>query len=175
MECGPSNEHPAVATGTAEMIDDAHDDDGGSLRELHAELERSVARHQSSPNKRLEMGQTTSAGILLFVCKPESIHLPMNMISCVDVLLRSVLNGVLTTAASDYMLVVCLTPDAKPVIAPSLVPLDLWVSKWVDYSEKYGLGYLLSNGACGVYFNDSSRIILSPDSMYDVSRGGAAL
>jgi hypothetical protein len=59
------------------------------------------------------------------------------------------------------------TPDAKPAISPSLVPLDLWVSKWVDYSEKYGLGYLLSNGACGVYFNDSSRIILSPDSMYE--------
>ena len=43
--------------------------------------------------------------------------------------------------------------------------LDVWVSKWVDYSEKYGLGYLLSNNACGVYFNDSSRIILEPDSL----------
>ena len=39
---------------------------------------------------------------------------------------------------------------------------DTWVKKWVDYSSKYGLGYLLSNGFSGVYFNDSSKIILNP-------------
>ena len=33
------------------------------------------------------------------------------------------------------------------------------VKKWVDYSSKYGLGYLLSDGSIGVYFNDSSKII----------------
>jgi polo-like kinase 1 len=37
---------------------------------------------------------------------------------------------------------------------------DIWVKKWVDYSSKYGLGYLLSNGFTGVVFNDSSKIIL---------------
>jgi len=37
---------------------------------------------------------------------------------------------------------------------------DVWVKKWVDYSSKYGLGYLLSNSAIGVFFNDSSKIIL---------------
>ena len=39
---------------------------------------------------------------------------------------------------------------------------DIWVTKWVDYSSKYGLGYLLLNGGTGVYFNDSTKIILSP-------------
>lgn len=39
---------------------------------------------------------------------------------------------------------------------------DTWVKKWVDYSSKYGLGYLLSNGSTGVFFNDSSKIILDP-------------
>jgi len=34
------------------------------------------------------------------------------------------------------------------------------VKKWVDYSSKYGLGYLLSNGATGVFFNDSTKILL---------------
>lgn len=43
---------------------------------------------------------------------------------------------------------------------------DLWVTKWVDYSSKYGLGYLLLNGATGVYFNDSTKIILSPCGTY---------
>jgi polo-like kinase 1 len=37
---------------------------------------------------------------------------------------------------------------------------EVWVKKWVDYSSKYGLGYLLSNGFTGVFFNDSSKIIL---------------
>ena len=39
---------------------------------------------------------------------------------------------------------------------------EVWVKKWVDYSTKYGLGYLLSNGATGVFFNDSTKIILDP-------------
>lgn len=41
---------------------------------------------------------------------------------------------------------------------------DVWVRKWVDYSSKYGLGYLLSNGACGVFFNDSTKVIMKPES-----------
>ena len=37
---------------------------------------------------------------------------------------------------------------------------EVVVKKWVDYSSKYGLGYLLSNGVTGVFFNDSTKIIL---------------
>jgi polo-like kinase 1 len=37
----------------------------------------------------------------------------------------------------------------------------LWVKKWVDYSSKYGLGYLMSNSCIGVLFNDSTKIIAS--------------
>jgi polo-like kinase 1 len=43
-----------------------------------------------------------------------------------------------------------------------LSPPEIFVKKWVDYSSKYGLGYLLSNGLTGVFFNDSSKIILNP-------------
>ena len=38
---------------------------------------------------------------------------------------------------------------------------ELYVKKWVDYSTKYGLGYLLSDGSTGVYFNDSTKMILN--------------
>lgn len=41
---------------------------------------------------------------------------------------------------------------------------DVWVRKWVDYSTKYGLGYILSNGDTGVFFNDSTKIILKKNS-----------
>lgn len=43
---------------------------------------------------------------------------------------------------------------------------DIWVKSWVDYSNKYGLGYLLSNGSSGVFFNDSTKIIIDPSSTY---------
>jgi polo-like kinase 1 len=51
---------------------------------------------------------------------------------------------------------------------------ELWVKKWVDYSSKYGLGYLLSNGATGVFFNDSTKIYLSPKGqrLYYMERKG---
>jgi polo-like kinase 1 len=38
-----------------------------------------------------------------------------------------------------------------------------WVVRYVDYSSKYGLGYLFNNGSAGVYFNDSTKIVLSGD------------
>jgi hypothetical protein len=39
----------------------------------------------------------------------------------------------------------------------------IWVVKYVDYTSKYGLGFLLNTNSAGVYFNDSTKIILSPD------------
>lgn len=42
---------------------------------------------------------------------------------------------------------------------PAAMPI-YWVSKWVDYSDKYGLGYQLCDNSVGVLFNDSSRLIL---------------
>ena len=39
-----------------------------------------------------------------------------------------------------------------------------WVSRYVDYTCKYGLGFLLSDGISGVYFNDSTKTALDPKS-----------
>lgn len=36
------------------------------------------------------------------------------------------------------------------------------VVKWSDYSNKYGLGYTLSNKATGVHFNDDTKMVLMP-------------
>lgn len=43
---------------------------------------------------------------------------------------------------------------------------NLWVTQYVDYSAKYGLGYLLSNGTSGVIFNDTTKIILDTKGEY---------
>uniref|UniRef100_A0A8C6VR52 Serine/threonine-protein kinase PLK n=1 Tax=Nothobranchius furzeri TaxID=105023 RepID=A0A8C6VR52_NOTFU len=36
----------------------------------------------------------------------------------------------------------------------------LWVTKWVDYSNKYGFGYQLSNKSIGVLFNEGTHLSL---------------
>eukprot|EP00026_Physarum_polycephalum_P003177 Phypoly_transcript_03187.p1 GENE.Phypoly_transcript_03187~~Phypoly_transcript_03187.p1 ORF type:complete len:717 (+),score=118.81 Phypoly_transcript_03187:138-2288(+) len=37
---------------------------------------------------------------------------------------------------------------------------SIWVVKWVDYSNKYGLGYQLSNNIFGAYFNDATKLVV---------------
>lgn len=37
----------------------------------------------------------------------------------------------------------------------------VWVVQHVDYTSKYGLGFLMNTGSAGVYFNDSTKIVLS--------------
>jgi polo-like kinase 1 len=54
-------------------------------------------------------------------------------------------------------------PGKKQMKDSSLTGPSCWVKKWVDYSSKYGLGYLLSNQATGVFFNDSTKIIIDPN------------
>ncbi|KAJ3777786.1 kinase-like domain-containing protein [Lentinula raphanica] len=46
------------------------------------------------------------------------------------------------------------------------VPLPdekVFIVSWVDYCNKYGMGYALTDGSVGVHFNDSSSIVLSAD------------
>ena len=43
------------------------------------------------------------------------------------------------------------------------IPKPLLVTKWVDYSNKYGFGAQLSDGGVTVRFNDCSKIALSAD------------
>ena len=37
---------------------------------------------------------------------------------------------------------------------------ECYVKKWMDYTNKYGIGYRLSNDSFGVYFNDNTKIVL---------------
>lgn len=47
---------------------------------------------------------------------------------------------------------------------PSAQPI-YWVSKWVDYSDKYGFGYQLCDESVGVMFNDTTKLILLPNAI----------
>ncbi|KAI0765944.1 Pkinase-domain-containing protein [Trametes elegans] len=39
----------------------------------------------------------------------------------------------------------------------------VFIVSWVDYCNKYGMGYALTNGSIGVHFNDSTTIVLAPN------------
>lgn len=51
---------------------------------------------------------------------------------------------------------------AREVMVEVETPPLVWVTRYVDYSSKYGLGFLLSDGSAGVYFNDATKIVLEP-------------
>ncbi|XP_037327871.2 serine/threonine-protein kinase PLK1 [Pungitius pungitius] len=64
--------------------------------------------------------------------------------------------------------IIAAKPAEKAVICqeeaedPACVPI-FWISKWVDYSDKYGLGYQLCDNSVGVLFNDYTRLIMYTD------------
>lgn len=35
----------------------------------------------------------------------------------------------------------------------------VWVTRWCDYSDKYGLAYQLTNKNIGVFFNDNTKLV----------------
>lgn len=64
--------------------------------------------------------------------------------------------------------VIAAKPSEKAVVRqeeaedPAGIPI-FWISKWVDYSDKYGLGYQLCDNSVGVLFNDYTRLIMYAD------------
>ncbi|KAG7207090.1 hypothetical protein KM043_000969 [Ampulex compressa] len=49
----------------------------------------------------------------------------------------------------------------NPPVVDDVVPL--FVTKWIDYSNKYGLGFQLSDKSVGVLFNDNTKISYTQD------------
>ncbi|CAI5681019.1 unnamed protein product [Oreochromis niloticus] len=64
--------------------------------------------------------------------------------------------------------IIAAKPSEKAVVRqeeaedPACIPI-FWISKWVDYSDKYGLGYQLCDNSVGVLFNDYTRLIMYAD------------
>ena len=63
------------------------------------------------------------------------------------------------------------SPKIQSQLATELEAPKIWVQKWVDYSSKYGLGYLLNDSTVGVVFNDSSKIIIQTSKIQYIERG----
>uniref|UniRef100_A0A8C1QQK3 Serine/threonine-protein kinase PLK n=1 Tax=Cyprinus carpio TaxID=7962 RepID=A0A8C1QQK3_CYPCA len=57
------------------------------------------------------------------------------------------------------------TASRNPPCLSKTKPL-IWVTKWVDYSNKYGFGYQLSNQNVGVLFNEGTHLSLCDQRRY---------
>uniref|UniRef100_A0A8C8SGG5 Polo kinase n=1 Tax=Pelusios castaneus TaxID=367368 RepID=A0A8C8SGG5_9SAUR len=57
-------------------------------------------------------------------------------------------------------------PAAEQNPVQHLAPPILWVTRWVDYSNKYGFGYLLSDGSTGALLTDGTHLALCPRPPY---------
>lgn len=74
-------------------------------------------------------------------------------------MLRSMLLKVLKSKPARY------TKFGDEMSDPAAQPM-VWVSKWVDYSDKYGFGYQLSDESMGVMFNDTTKLIMLPNGVW---------
>ena len=51
----------------------------------------------------------------------------------------------------------------SPLEDRNLPDAKVFIVSWVDYCNKYGMGYALTDGSVGVHFNDSTTLVLSAD------------
>ncbi len=72
--------------------------------------------------------------------------------------LHKQLTAVIASSPSNRVSPIMEDEAEDPKVAPMV-----WVSKWVDYSDKYGFGYALSDESIGVVFNDLTKLLLLSD------------
>ena len=56
-------------------------------------------------------------------------------------------------------------PSTPRAVGAHAGPLK-WVQRYVDYTSKYGLGFMLNDGCSGVYFNDATKAALDTDAFH---------
>lgn len=72
----------------------------------------------------------------------------------------------LTWRALDGALTISTTEELDALPSPAPVAPRVFITSWVDYTKRYGTAYSLSDGSAGLYYNDSTTMVLSPDKMY---------
>ncbi|KAM0787439.1 hypothetical protein ACM66B_003519 [Microbotryomycetes sp. NB124-2] len=68
------------------------------------------------------------------------------------------LNSALTIKTRDDL-------ESLPLVPETQAP-KVFITSWVDYTHKYGTAYSLTDGTAGLYFNDSTTMVLSPDKLH---------
>ncbi|XP_022240062.1 serine/threonine-protein kinase PLK1-like isoform X2 [Limulus polyphemus] len=82
---------------------------------------------------------------------------------------KTIKKKVCTSAYLYNILLSCLENMPKEETGANLPCMTgstiLFITKWIDYSNKYGFGFQLSDNSVGVLFNDTTKIGLSADKL----------
>nr|XP_046243622.1 serine/threonine-protein kinase PLK2b [Scatophagus argus] len=124
--------------------------ENGSLLPPSAESPVAPATESQSPSTRDTIRLIVRGS--LGSCSSSSECLEDNTTGSVAETVASVLRGCLESM-----------PKADDIPQGSNCCNLQWVTKWVDYSNKYGFGYQLSDHTVGVLFNNGTHMSLLPD------------
>ncbi len=109
----------------------------GPLQEINKEITAPSSAIKKAPSTASQPGENACENLL------QELH--------------KQLTKVINSRPSDKM------PCSEDEIEdPKSSPM-VWVSKWVDYSDKYGFGYALCDESIGVVFNDLTKLLLLSD------------
>jgi len=72
--------------------------------------------------------------------------------------IHSLFNSYLAATSTSQLLALGQEERAVNIEQPRV-----FITSWVDYTHKYGTAYSLTDGTAGLYFNDSTTMVLSPD------------
>ncbi|KAL3312000.1 Serine/threonine-protein kinase plk1 [Cichlidogyrus casuarinus] len=118
----------------------------------HVPMDRSM-RTPLNPNNRLEQGAQVSSGGELAKEGPAQNYLE-NFAKIEHMLVGFSNESKVLSDAHSYQMDNAERPESCPIY---------WVSRWVDYSDKYGMGYELCDNSYGVLFNDVTRLLQTAD------------
>ncbi|XP_042907236.1 serine/threonine-protein kinase PLK1 [Parasteatoda tepidariorum] len=96
-------------------------------------------------------------------CFPSTIRQKLTNVLCPDKVIKKPKESS-SSASMFHMLLNVLESipeDCNSNPPPLNYNLSPFISKWVDYSNKYGFAFQLSNHSFGVMFNDSTRMSMS--------------
>lgn len=115
----------------------------GPLQEINKEI--ATSGPQSSAIKKAPSATSTPSQDIYAQC---------------EVLLQDLHKQLAQVIATNPASKMC--PNEDELEDPKASPM-MWVSKWVDYSDKYGFGYALCDESIGVVFNDLTKLLLLSD------------
>jgi hypothetical protein len=70
----------------------------------------------------------------------------------------------LDSLLSSKQLIRSTQRSRKKVDEEKILSTVVFIDRWVDFTTKYGLGYCLSDGSDGIYFNDATTLVTKSNS-----------
>jgi POLO box duplicated region len=147
--------------------DDMSPADSANDRNNEQQAAAAVVAVKTPAAKRGDAMQTSDGATTVNASAKGSGKQP-DTIMCMHKRLASVTDTAIDSSSSDTRLITSAL--ARATISDSLPPLaqqqqqpPVSVTRYVDYTSKYGIGFLLSDGSAGVYFNDATKMVIAAE------------